>query len=126
MADVFETEIVSEHQAQFWGFDTQEEWDAKLDQMAKESEEKFQVSVVNYVRGQPNDIAPGTIGSLKADIAKKLVEVDPTLLAAENKDQLVRKMEAIYDRDQVKITLTEEDIALADMLAAHKDDLPSA
>src|SRR5215472_5820909 len=48
VADVFETEIVSEHQAQFWGFDTQEEWDAKLDQMAKESEEKFQVSVVNY------------------------------------------------------------------------------
>jgi hypothetical protein len=36
-------------------------------------------------------------------------------------------MKAIYDRDQtVKITLTEEDMALVTMLAAHEDDLPSA
>ena len=91
VADVFETEIVSEHQAQFWGFDTQEEWDAKLDQMAKESEEKFQVSVVNYVRGQPNDIAPGTIGALKADIAKKLVEVDPRFWQRKTKISLFAK-----------------------------------
>jgi len=41
VADVFETDIVSEHQPQFWGFDTQEEWDAAMEQMAKESEEKF-------------------------------------------------------------------------------------
>ena len=27
LAHVFETGIVSEHQAQFWGFDTEEEWD---------------------------------------------------------------------------------------------------
>jgi hypothetical protein len=50
-----------------------------MEQMAKESEEKFYASVVNYVRGQPNDITPGTIGECKANIAKKLVEEDPTL-----------------------------------------------
>ncbi len=26
VADAFETEVVSERQAQFWGFDTEEEW----------------------------------------------------------------------------------------------------
>ena len=127
IAEAFDTDIFSEYQPQFWGFDTQEERDAAMEQMAKESEEKFYVSVVNYVRGQLNDITPGTIGARQADIAKKLVEEDPTLLAAENKHQLLRKMKAIYDRDHaVKITLTQEDIALATMLATHEDDLPSA
>jgi hypothetical protein len=127
IVELFDTDIFSEHEPQFWGFDTQEEWDAFMEQTAKESKEKFYVSIVNYVRGQPNDISPGTIGACQADIAKKLAEEDPALLAAENKDQLLRKMEAIYDRDHaVKITLTEEDMALATMLAAHEDDLPSA
>lgn len=98
-----------------------------MKQMAKQHEEEFYVSLINYVRGQPNDIRPGSIGALKADIAKKLVEEDPTLLAVENKDQLLRKIEAIYQRDHaVTITLTQEDIALAKMLATHEDDLPSA
>ena len=28
LANVFDTDIVSEYEPQFWGFDTQEEWDA--------------------------------------------------------------------------------------------------
>ena len=28
IAEAFETDIVSEHQPEYWGFDTQEEWDA--------------------------------------------------------------------------------------------------
>jgi hypothetical protein len=121
------TRQVSEYEPQFWGFDTQKEWDAAMEQMGKESEEKFYVSVINYVRGQPNDILPGTIGACKADIAKKLVEEDPTLLAEEHKARFLDKMNSIYDRDHaVKITLTQEDIALATMLATHEDDLPSA
>ena len=126
VGEAFDTCIVSEYDPRFWGFDTQAEWDAATELMAKESEEKFYVSVTNYVRGQPNDILPGTIGALQADIAKKLVEEDPTLLAVENKDQLLRKI-SVYDRDRaVKITLTQEDIALVEMLATHEDDLPSA
>jgi hypothetical protein len=127
IAQAFDTDIFSEYEPQFWGFDTQEEWDAAMEQMGKESEEKFYVSVINYVRGQPNDILPGTIGACKADIAKKLVEEDPTLLAEEHKARFLDKMNSIYDRDHaVKITLTQEDIALATMLATHEDDLPSA
>jgi hypothetical protein len=127
IAEAFDTDILSEYQPQYWGFDTQEEWDAAMKQMGKESEEEFYVSVINYVRGQPNGISPGTIGACQADIAKKLVEQDPTLLEPENKDTLLRTIKSIYDRDHaVTITLTPEDIALATMLATHEDDLPSA
>jgi hypothetical protein len=41
VAHVFETEVVSEHEAQFWGLDTEEEWDACMERMSREREEKF-------------------------------------------------------------------------------------
>ena len=44
IAQAFDTDIFSEYQPQFWGFDTQEEWDAAMDQMAKESEEEFRTA----------------------------------------------------------------------------------
>ncbi len=124
---VFDTYIASEYEPRYWGFDTQAEWDAATELMAEELKEEFYVSVINYVRGHPNDILPGTIGALQANIAKKLVEESPALLAVENKDQLLRQIESVYDRDHaVKIRLTQEDIALVKMLATHEDDLPSA
>jgi hypothetical protein len=80
------------------------------EKLHKESEEEFYVSVINYVRGQPNNIRPGTIGACEADIAKKLVEEDPTLLEPENKDTLLRTIKSIYDDRAVRITPTPEDI----------------
>jgi hypothetical protein len=127
VAETFDTDIFSEYESQFWGGDTQEGWDAAMERMDKESEEKFYVSLINYVRGQPNDIRSGTIGALKADIAKKLVEEDPALLAVGNKDQLLRGIELIYERGHaIKITLSQEDLAFVEMIATHEDDLPSA
>jgi hypothetical protein len=34
IAEAFDTDIVSEHEPEFWGFDTQEEWDRWNDQMS--------------------------------------------------------------------------------------------
>ena len=86
----FDTYIVSEHQPQYWGFETQEEWDA-AEKRSREFEKEFYVQIMKYLRGQPNDIRPGTIGMIKAGIAKKLVEEDPVLLAPKNKDRLPAK-----------------------------------
>ena len=62
-----------------------------------------------------------------AEEAKKLVENDPTLLLSENKDKLLNGARSIYDRDHaVTVTLSPEDIALAEMIATHEDDLPKA
>jgi hypothetical protein len=38
VAGVFETDIVSEHQAQFWGFDTEEEWERWQKERQKNSD----------------------------------------------------------------------------------------
>jgi hypothetical protein len=131
VADVFETDIVSEHQAQFWGFDTEEEWERWQMEHAEEGAERnrneFYMKVCAYVGGEANVIAPGTIWEIKAQIAKKLVEKDPAFLRPENKERLLVEIEAIYDRDHVvKIKLGPEDIAFAQMLATHQDDLPQA
>jgi hypothetical protein len=68
-----------------WGFDTQEEWYAWQEKLAKEDDEKFHAELSRYLRGEPNDIRPGSVGMGWAEEAKKLVESDPTLLLPENK-----------------------------------------
>jgi hypothetical protein len=127
IAEAFDTDIVSEHQPQFWGFDTQEEWDAAMAEMSRKTDEDYHAELIKYLAGEPNDIRPGTIGMTQAEIAKGLVEKDSSLLLPENRDRLLKEMRSIYDRDHaVVIKLTPEDIAVADMLATHEDDLPRA
>ena len=41
LANVFDTDIVSEYEPQFWGFDTQEEWDACMEKMSQKAEEEI-------------------------------------------------------------------------------------
>jgi hypothetical protein len=87
--------------------------------------EKFYADVCAYVRGEPNDIRPGTIRELQAQIAKKLVEENGALI--DDKDRLLAEVDAIYKRDHVVVvTFGPEDLALAKMLVTHEDDLPQA
>jgi hypothetical protein len=127
IAEAFDTDIVSEYEPQFWGFDTQEEWDAHWAAIAKDADNKFYLDVLNYVSNKPNTIKPGTIGEIQAKIAKQLIEADPTLVLSERREDLQKKVDEIYDRDhRVFVRLSEQDIALADMVATHEDDLPKA
>jgi hypothetical protein len=127
IAQTFDTDIFSEYEPQYWGFDTQEEWDAWQEKLAKEHDDKFHAELLKYLQGEPNDIRPGTIGMQRAEIAKKLVENDPTFLLLENKDKLLNETRSIYDRDHaVTVTLSPEDIALVKMIATHEDDLSEA
>jgi hypothetical protein len=97
IVDDFEVEIVSEYEPQYWGFDTEEEWDAFMEKMSQKDE--FHIELLKYLRGEPNDIRPGTIGMCQAEIAKTLVEKDPSLLQSVNKDKLRNEIQSIYDRD---------------------------
>jgi len=98
-----------------------------MEKMSKEAEEKFHVELLKYLRGEPNDIGPGTIGMLEAEIAKTLVEKDPSLLLPINKDKLRSEVKSIYDREHaVKVTLGPKDLALVRMLSTDEDDLPRA
>jgi hypothetical protein len=127
IGEAFETEIFSEYELQFWGFETKEEEDAAMQEISDKHREQFYSDLCAFVRGEPNDIRPGTIGETQAKIAKMLVDKDAALLAPENKDKLLNEMKAIYDRDHtVTIKLGPEDLALAQMLATHEDELPRA
>jgi hypothetical protein len=41
IADAFDTDIVSEYDGRYWGFATQEEWDAWQDALHKKEQEEF-------------------------------------------------------------------------------------
>ena len=115
----------SEYEPQFWGFDTQEEWDACQDQIAREHDEKFHAELLRYVRGEPNDIRPGTIGMLQAEIARRLAQQDPTLLLPANEERFRREIQETYDGEHsVKVTLDPQEIAFARLIVTHEDDLP--
>jgi len=127
IAEAFDTDIVSEYQPQYWGFSTQEQWDAAEEEMSRQSRERFYVDLVRYVRAERNGIRPGTIGMIQAEIAKRLANEDPTFLLLENKDKFLDKIDSIYKRDHaIVVTLSEEDIAFARMIVTHEEDLPSA
>jgi hypothetical protein len=127
IAEAFDTDIVSEHQPEYWGFDTQEEWDADKKRIHEEYERQFHVELLKHLRGEPTDIQPGTIGMKKAEIAKSLVEKDPSFMEPANRDKLRGEIDAIYDREHtVKVTLSPADIAAAVMLVTHEDVLPRA
>jgi hypothetical protein len=127
IAEAFDVEIVSEHDPRFWGFETKAEWDASWAAVAEQHEQEFYDEVVKFIRGDPNNIGPGTVGMIEAEIAKRLVAKSPDLLAAENRPALIKAVKTIYDRDHViRVQLTEAEIAAVKMLATHEDDLPQA
>jgi len=95
--------------------------------MSQKYEEEFHIELLKYLRGEPNDIRPGTIGMCQAEIARTLVEKDPSLLLSVNKDELRNKIQSIYGREHaVTVTLSPQDMAVVRMLSTHEDDLPRA
>ncbi|WP_316189202.1 hypothetical protein [Bradyrhizobium sp. SZCCHNS1054] len=125
IAEVFETEIFSEYQPQFFGFATQEEWDAAMKKLHDQHQREFYADICAYVRGEPNNIRRGTIGEIQARIAKQLIAEHATMIG--EKDKLLAAIEAIYHRDHAAVvTIGPEDKAWAEMLITHEDDLPQA
>lgn len=96
--------------------------------MAEKHQREFYEEVVKFVRRESCDIRPGTIGMTKAEIAKSLFAETPDLFAEDRRPELIKAVEAVYDRDHpaVVLKLTKEDCELARMFATHEDDLPQA
>src|SRR5262245_10013865 len=95
----FDVDIVSEHEPQYWGFKTQEEWDAAWAKMAERDEQDFFNEVVKFVRGESHNIRSGTVGMGKAEIARKLITDNPDLLDESKRTDLMKVVNAIYDRE---------------------------
>ncbi len=127
IAEAFDAEIVSEYEPQFWGFDTQEEWDAWELMIDKQYQDKFYNDVLKYLQGEPHGIPPGTNGMLKAKIAKKLVESDATFLEPANKEKFQAQIESIFQRDHMLSQKSSpQALAAAKLGTTHEDDLPRA
>jgi hypothetical protein len=127
IGQVFETYIASEYEAKYWGFDTEEEWEAFQEKLSKEARDEFYVDLMKFLRNEPHDIRPGTNGMIMADLAKTLVEKDPSLLNPENREELLAKIDEVFlGEHAIQVKLTPEDIATAEMRVTHEDDLPQA
>src|SRR5262245_13524259 len=103
--DTFDTVNVSELEPQYWGFETHDEWrawDRSMGLAWEEEEfrktEEFYIELCKYLRGQPNGIEPGTGDEEQAQIAKTLVEKDPSLMELANKDRLMEETKFIWSR----------------------------
>lgn len=127
ISEAFDTAIFSEYEPQFWGFDTQAEWDAWQDALAKKDEDEFYADLVKSVSAGPNGIKPGTVGEYQAQIAKRLAGADPGLTLPERREEFMDKIKTIYERDGAAVvSLSDEEMALARMTVTHEEDLPKA
>jgi hypothetical protein len=92
VGDLFQTEIVSEHEPQYHGFNTKEEWLAFEKNFAGDEIEDDHLQLLKFCRGEVHNIRPGTGTMVEAKIAKILVDQDPSLLLPGNKDKFCMKV----------------------------------
>lgn len=106
IAVTMDTAIVSEYQPQYWGFDTMTEWESALEKLDRQAEREFHRELMKYLRNQRNNIKPGTVEMRKAEIAKNLVETDPTLLLPRRKDQLRKEIESVHAGEALDLIIS--------------------
>jgi len=96
IANVFDIDIASEYEPEYWGFNSQEEWDEWLEKIRKEDDDLFYDKLLKFLAGEPCDIRPGTTGMKWAEIAKELVGQAPGLATPEYKEMLLAEIQRIH------------------------------
>jgi hypothetical protein len=94
--EAFDTRIVSEFEPEYWGFDTEAEWNTSLREF-KFQEDRFFVDLLKFIANEPNGIRAGTYDETTGKIAKQLVEVDPTLVLPAKRQRLKERIKEVYD-----------------------------
>lgn len=92
ITEAFDADIVSEYEPQYWGYATQEEWDAASNELNEWCKDEAYKNYMKYLRGEENDLEPGTVGMRRARIAEQLVAKNPDLLLPQNKDRLLKEI----------------------------------
>ena len=99
IGQIFDTGIVSEHEPQYWGFDTQEDMDRYMEQTSERMEaKKFHPEFINYVLGRPYDTELVCVE--EAVIANDLVAKEPRLSFPENAIELLERVREKRDSEQ--------------------------
>lgn len=124
ICETFETDAFNEYEPQYWGFDTEEEWAAALEELDKEIADEFYVDLINYIKDKPHNLSKGTIGMRKAEIAKTLVSKNANLLLEENKAKLLSEVREIYSREHGVSFAVDDDLKMrAKLHVTHEDDI---
>src|SRR3954449_9729236 len=65
--------------------------------ISQNNDDHFYPAICAYVRGEPNEIVPGTVGEEQAEIAKCLFQDNPAVL--DDKDRLLAEIASIHCRE---------------------------
>jgi len=65
--------------------------------ISQNNDDHFYTAVCTYLRGEPNEIVPGTAGEEQAEIAKRLLQDNPAIL--DDKDRLLAEIATIHYRE---------------------------
>ena len=128
VGDLFQTEIISEHEPQYHGFESEEEWHAYEQSLNKQQDDKFYVEILKFLGRGMHDYAPGSGGMIMLEVAKALVQKDPSLRLPRCKDMLLQKIESCLSRfyqPEIRVTNPQDiPLAITKMIAADEVDLP--
>jgi hypothetical protein len=67
------------------------------DPISQNNDDHFYTALCAYLRGEANGIVPGTVGEEQAEIAKRLLQDNPTIL--NDKDRLLAEIATIHYRE---------------------------
>jgi hypothetical protein len=99
ISETLSIQIVSQYAPEFWGFATQDEWDAALDGGNEECHDRFYIDLIKYLRGDPKAIKAGTSDMGRAEIAVRLVAERPELMLPSKKEELLTAIDVVYERE---------------------------
>ncbi|MFC1665388.1 hypothetical protein ACFL17_07140, partial [Pseudomonadota bacterium] len=123
----FNVKIVTEYEPEYWGFSTHEEWEAWAKEEAKVADQKHYEMLIKHSKGEQIEYGSSTVGYAKANIAKELIEKDPTLGLPERKDDLLDMVEKTdSDRRRNKVKITPTDWQWAEAISTPDDEWPQA
>lgn len=120
ITDTFDTRLISEFDPQFWGFETDDEWEYARDEYGKEGRGETYIEIMNFVSDKTNDIKPGTTCMAQANIAKSLIAGNPILASPDQESTLMELIDREYmENPSARIALNEDDIVLVKKSTAH-------
>jgi hypothetical protein len=96
------TEFVmyTEHEPQYWGFDTQQEWDVAMEKLNRKQDDMFYADVLQFVAGDDQVLKAGTVGHGKGEVARKLISKEPSLIRPDKRDELLQAIDKAYSSSE--------------------------
>ncbi len=99
IGEAFDTSIYTENEPQYWGFETQGEWDLAERKREDEQNAEIAAELVKCIKGEPNYLQVYPLTLAEVDIGKDLIDNNPELATPEKSKELMEsiKIKAYLD-----------------------------